>query len=71
MRAIHTLLLNSRTCLNDEDYQTFIKFIRLTFDLGSVSVTEKAAAKLYVRIQQCLQGRVAASKLDSHEDRVL
>lgn len=38
--------------------------MKVTFDLGSVSIFEQLAVKLYIKLQICLRGRVGAMKLD-------
>jgi len=45
---------------------TFRKFVKLTYDLGSVSIFEQSAVKLYIKIQISLRGRIGAMKLDRH-----
>ncbi len=38
--------------------------MKVTYDLGSVSIFEQSAIKLYIKIQICLRGRVGSMKLD-------
>lgn len=64
MRALYAILLNAQTKFEEDDYLTFRKFIKVTYDLGSVSIFEQAAVKLYIKIQICLRGRIGAMKLD-------
>lgn len=40
MRALHSILLNCQQFFDEEEYMTFRRIIKLTFDLGSVSIYE-------------------------------
>ena len=64
MRALQSVLLNAGAKLEEEEYLTLRKCIKVAFDLGSVSIFEQLAVKLYIKIQICLRGRVGAMKLD-------
>jgi hypothetical protein len=64
MRALFAILSNAQTKFEEDEYLTFRKFMKVTYDLGSVSIFEQSAVKLYIRIQVSLRGRVGAMKLD-------
>ena len=38
--------------------------MKVTYDLGSVSIFEQSAVKLYIKIQVSLRGRVGTMRLD-------
>lgn len=66
MRALVPILLKSQSTFEEDEYLTLRKFIKVTFDLGSVSIFEQMAVKLYIRVQHCLRGRIGKLKLDRH-----
>jgi hypothetical protein len=67
MRALFAILSNAQTKFEEDEFLTFRKFVRVCFDLGSVSIFEQAAVRLYIRIQISLRGRVGAMKLDRQQ----
>lgn len=58
MRALHSILLNCQQFFDEDEYMTFRRIIKLTFDLGSVSIYEESARKLYIRVHSCLRDRI-------------
>ena len=49
--------------MDESEYLTLRKFIRVTYDLGSVSLFEQEAVKLYIKIQELLRGKIGKIKL--------
>lgn len=64
VRALQPVLMNSQAKFEDDEYLTFRKFMKVCYDLGSVSIFEQSTVKLYIKIQACLRGRIGAMKLD-------
>lgn len=64
MRALYPILAGAQLKFEDDEYLTFRKFMKVTFDLGSVSIFEQMAVKVYIRVQLCLRGRIGTMKLD-------
>jgi hypothetical protein len=56
--------MNSQAKFEDDEYLTLRKFMKVCYDLASVSIFEQSTVKLYIKIQACLRGRIGAMKLD-------
>ena len=57
------MLLHSRLTFTETEYETFRKFVKYTFDLGSVSIYELNAKNLYRTIQLHLQEQINGGEL--------
>lgn len=64
MRALYCVLANAKGHLGLEEYRTFRKFVKITFDLGSVSVYESSCKSLYLQMQSMLR-----EKMEGNEER--
>jgi hypothetical protein len=62
--SLHRVLCNCRLLLTPDDSLTFIKFVRIAFNIQSVSVTEEAAVRLYISLQKTIRSRVGNRQLD-------
>jgi hypothetical protein len=51
MRALVPTLAKSQLKFEQDEYLTFRKFIKVTYDLGNASIFEQLAVKLYIRVQ--------------------
>lgn len=77
MRALFAILSNVQTKFEEEESFTFRKFMKITYDIESVSIFEQSAVKLFIKIQVSLRGRIgvrlkmhrsAASELKHRKD---
>lgn len=57
-------LTHAQLRVNEEDYLTLRKFIRVTYNLGSVSIFEQMAVSLYIRAQILLRGKIGPNRLE-------
>jgi hypothetical protein len=61
MRALFSILLNSEAFLPADEFCIFRRFIKVTFDLGSVSVYDQTVKRLYRSILLSLKERTSHS----------
>ena len=64
LRALYSEFANGNNKLEEDEYLTWRKFMRMTYHLASVSVFEQTTVKLYIRIMMILRGKVGSMKLD-------
>ncbi len=57
MKTISSYLLNCRVKLEPNSCETFLKFLRICYGLGNVSVSYDEAVDLYVNISKNLYGQ--------------
>ena len=58
MRALYAVLLNARSSFHPLHYHCFRKFVKVAFDLGSVSVYEQEAIGFFIAAHQSLRLRM-------------
>lgn len=58
IRALFAILSNVHTKFEEEESFTFRKFMKITYDIESVSIFEQSAVKLFIKIQVSLRGRI-------------
>lgn len=56
-QRLSLLMVNCKVLLSSTEYETFIKFMRITFGLGDAMVTRTEAINLYVSTMRLLYGK--------------
>ena len=64
LRSLHYVLLNPEIYFNEEEFICWRRFVKITYDLGSVSIYEPSARSLYKTIQVTMKERIAELKAD-------
>lgn len=57
MKTISLMLINCRVHLEPENSEIFLKFIRVVYGLGNVTITKNEAINLYVNVMKYLYGK--------------
>lgn len=64
-KSLIPILIDAEQNFSEEEYHHFRKFVKVTFDLGSVTVYEHPVKNLYHMIQLYLQERVVQCREDA------
>jgi len=58
MSALHSYLCRCRQTMDIEQANVFMKFVKIVYSLGNITVDEVEAVKLYVSLQKALVTKI-------------
>jgi hypothetical protein len=67
LKVLFTILLNCRDNFLDNEARTFVKFVRLTYELAEVEITQEESIALYNRFMKSMQEKIKVQRFDSEK----